>query len=868
MKISRELWLQVEPLLGTALQMEASARPGWLAGIDVAHPEAAPVLRRMLETHDRAAHSRELETLPKLAPWPPSPSSRSPGERIGPFELLRPLGRGGMGEVWLARQADGRIEREVALKLPGSHQQGVAWQERFRRERDILAKLEHPHISRLYDAGVSETGQPWLAMEYVEGLSLIEHVTSRKLSIPGRLALFRQVLAAVAHAHRHLVVHRDLKPANILIDAAGQVKLLDFGIARLVEAGEDANTSGELTRIGGRMMTLRYAAPEQVAADSITTVTDIYSLGVVLHELVTGLAPYQAVRDGKPFTDVMLLQEETSVPSRLALTEAAARDCGLASPKQLARLVSGDLDAIVLKAMRRDPADRYAYVELFDEDIRRHLERRPVKARAGTWRYLAGRFAVRHKLPLALAAAVLVTLLAGLVMTERERRVAVAEKARAERHFASVRKLANAFVFDVHGELEYLAGSLKARQTLVATALRYLDSLAGESRADSELALEVAGAYRRLAEISGDSRGAHLGDPVGARRNAERAAALLEAVEAREPDHINVLREHRVLALLMGRLRLEAGDASGVNETAKAVDIAERITRLTGAVVGDRSNLGATLAEFGGILAVVKDDHEAAAVQLARAIDVLEALVRELPGDLPARASLAYTYERAAMGAEATGRDDQLPRAIDLLTLSIATSESVVRDDPLRVSHAQSLVKRYNNAARVHLRVGDVHGAREWASKARALVGRLVADDPRNVGNASMLAGVLAMASNIEHKGGRFERSIELAREAIAADARLPAETRAGLIVRENVVGAKRSLAASSCALAETGLQPVSRGMGLVEEARRLLAESRSFKRELVDRGIDAREAATAILEIDAELRRCDNAMARVGRAP
>ena len=844
MKLSRELWLEVEPLLGTALEMDADARTAWLAGIAATHPRLAPVLRRMLAAHERAERSRELETVPRLAPAPDWTSDYASGARIGPFELLRALGRGGMGEVWLARQADGRMVREVALKLPAVHQRGAVWRERFSRERDILARLEHPHIARLYDAGITEDGQPWLAMEFVAGLSLSAHVEARPHSIAERLALFRQVLAAVAHAHRHLVVHRDLKPANILVTAAGQVKLLDFGIAKLVDEAAQPAAAEDLTRLGGRVMTLRYAAPEQVGGGAITTATDVYALGVILHELLTGLSPYRAVREGRALLDSMLLQEPETAPSHLAI------------PRPLARRLAGDLDAIVLKALRRDPAARYATVELFDADVLAHLERRPVRARAGTWRYLAGRFAVRRKLPLALAGALLLALVAGLVLVERERRVAVAEKARAERHFASVRKLANAFVFDVHGEIENLAGSLKARKLLVATALQYLDSLADESRADTALALEVASAYRRLAEISGDSRGAHLGDPAGAQRYASRAAALLESIEAREPGHLGALREHRVVALLLGRLRLEGGDSAGIEETAKAAAIAETIARLPGAVPLDRRNLGATLAEYGGILAVVKDDHAAAAVQLARAVGELEALVAGNPADLPARASLAYAYERSAMAAEVSGGDGQLPRAAEMLRRSIETTLGVVRDDPNNVSHSQTLAKRHNNAARVNLRLGRIDLAREEAARGVALVERLLAADPRDVGSASMLSSGLAMASNIEHKAARHEQAIELGRRALAAEARLPAEVRRGLIVRDNIVTAKQSLAASACALP-------SRTLALLEEARALLAESRAFKQELVSRGIDAREASAAIVEIDAELASCEAAIAR-----
>ena len=839
MKLSAELWREVEPLLSHALELGPDERGEWLERVEGTHPQAAPMLRRMLATHERAERARELETATLVASAALRHHMHAAGQAIGPFLLISPLGRGGMGEVWLARHADGHLERNVALKLPASHQQGEVARERFRRERDILARLEHPHIARLYDAGVTPQGQPWLAMELVEGVPIAQ--AARDLPLPGRLALFRQVLSAVALAHRHLVVHRDLKPANILVDASGQVKLLDFGIAKLIEAelaGDD------LTRAGGRVMTLRYAAPEQVTSGEITTATDVYSLGVVLHELLAGVSPYRAVREGRPFTELDLLREEPGAPSRLGL------------PRPLARALEGDLDAIVLKAMRPEARERYASVEQLDADIAAHLGRRPVAARRGTWRYRAGRFALRHKLPIAAAAALLATLVAGTAMVERERRAALAEKARAERHFASVRELANTFIFDVHGEIEPLAGSVQARRTLVATATRYLDALAGESRGDPALSVELAGAYRRLAEISGDARGAHLGDPAAARRHARRAAELLDAARAVSPAELALLRERRVVGLLLGRLRLEGGDNGGVEDTAFAARIAEEAAGMAGATVNDRRDMGATLAEYGGILAVVRDDHAAAAAYLARAVEALEAVVREQPADVPSRASLAYAYERTAAVAEATGRPDELPRAVEMLEKSIAATESVVRDEPLRVFHAQKLGVRYNNSARVRLKAGDVQGARRRAEGAVLLVERLARADAANVSLATMRVATLAMWSHVEMAAGRHARAIELARASIAAHAGLPAEVRASLIVRDSVDDARRSLAASSCALAaQAGAAP--RAAQMRREAHALFAESRAFKEELVARGIDARDAAAALREIEAQLARC-----------
>jgi serine/threonine protein kinase len=496
MKISPELWRQIDPLLTDALEIEDGARQAWLDNVEQTHPQLTPLLRKMLAAHDRAERSQELETVSGLAPAAPAANAFAAGARIGPFILVRLVGRGGMGEVWLANQADGRVERKVALKLPAIYQHSEVLRQRFRRERDILARLAHPNIARLFDAGVSEAegsrAQPYLAMEYIEGESLTDFATARRLPVVERLKLFRQILAAVAHAHRHLVVHRDLKPANILIDQSGQVKLLDFGIAKLVDDEESAASAPDLTRLGGRVMTLRYAAPEQVAEGAASTVTDIYALGVILHELLTGLSPYRAVREGKLLTETALLSEDTSVPSSLALSDAAAAERELASAKLLSRKIAGDLDAIILKAMRRNPSARYASAGQFDEDIERHLGRRPVRAREGTWRYLAGRFVARHKLPIAAAAAVLVTLAAGVVMVERERRVAVREanKARAVQGFLTEQ-------FEKNSRMQ--ANAAKARSKTMREVLIEASDRVGESFGEApELHAELSVVLSRL----------------------------------------------------------------------------------------------------------------------------------------------------------------------------------------------------------------------------------------------------------------------------------------------------------------------------------------------------------------------------------
>jgi tetratricopeptide (TPR) repeat protein/predicted Ser/Thr protein kinase len=834
MKLSRELWLQVEPLLTTALDMDASARPAWLAGIEATHPEVAPVLRRLLQTHERAERSGELETVPRLAPVPDWSSPHAAGARIGPFELICPLGHGGMGEVWLARQADGHVERNIALKLPAVNQRSDVWRERFRRERDILAKLEHPNIARLYDAGVAGTGQPWLAMEFVEGMSLSEYVASRSPSIPERLALFRQVLAAIAHAHRHLVVHRDLKPANILIDGAGQVKLLDFGIAKLVDDGEAADASGELTRLGGRVMTLRYAAPEQVAAGVITTATDIYALGVILHELLTGMSPYRAVREGKPLMDVMLLQEEIAAPR-----------------------VSGDLDAIVLKALRRDPSVRYASVEQFDDDILAHLEKRPVKARAGTWRYLAGRFAIRHKLPLATAAAVLVTLVAGLMMADRERRVAVAEKARAERHFASVRKLANTFIFDVHREIETLPGSLKAREMLVATSLEYLDALAGEAAKDPALMYELAAAYRNIANIQGQPGAANKGDVAASIANFEKAKGLFIELERLKSDDVAWMRQHRALSYALARAYFLKPDPRWRAEIDEAVRIAERISARPGASPNDRSLVAISMGEKAHLTSLVAGTTPETMATLARAIAILEPLVREAPEDFELRKSLVGLYTRTG---KALAQAPTLEEALAYFRKAIALAGQLPAD-PRTQSHEEIVL-----LAEALTLLGRYGEAEQAIAEARRLSEAAIAADPSNPTLLADHVDILADAGKIALRLGDPARAARLDREALALTLRLPPAVQKTRDSRKSVALTKFELAYALLVSAGPAGGDRNKRLASLHEARALLGDvARFIEENRVEKLMVIPDEAQK--EFEAAVRNCNEAIAKLERA-
>ena len=429
-------WPRALALLDEALALPEPQRQAWLDRTAASQPDVLPLLRKLLQAHDRVQANELLATLPKLPPQPLAdrpPAAGQKGQRVGPFELIEPLGQGGMGSVWLARYADGRLKREVAVKLPAaSHNPSAlnSLRERFARERDFLAQLEHPHIARLYDAGVSDAGQPFLAMEYVAGGQPIDRwCDAQRLGIAQRLALFQQVLAAVAYAHQQLVLHRDLKPGNVLVDGQGQVRLLDFGIARLLPPtappgdgggdGAGADEAGafpvtapvDLTEQIGAAFTLGHAAPEQLQQGALSTATDVYALGVMLYQLLTGLSPYQPTRDTRGALEDAVLLATPEAPSGRVLGGDAlvARQTNAAALRQALR---GDLDTITAKALKKNPAERYPTVAALADDLRRHLARLPISARPDSWAYRARLFVARHRLAVAataLASVALVT---------------------------------------------------------------------------------------------------------------------------------------------------------------------------------------------------------------------------------------------------------------------------------------------------------------------------------------------------------------------------------------------------------------------------------------------------------------------------
>jgi eukaryotic-like serine/threonine-protein kinase len=530
--LSPAQWHTLRRLLDEALSRQGEDRQRWLDSLAGAEAAFRPRLNALLAHADSAAGHTLFDTLPKIetgqfAPLPGAAAAGMP-ERIGSYRLIRELGSGGMASVWLAERTDMLQGRQVALKLPHGAWKRAGLAERLEREREILATLEHPNIARLYDAGVAGDGQPWLALEYVAGERIDAWSDRHALDVPARLRLFLQVARAVAHAHANLVVHRDLKPGNILVTDAGEVKLLDFGIAKLLDQGVARET--DLTQQAGRALTPDYAAPEQILGRPVGTAADVYALGVVLYELLAGQRPYVLRRDSLGALEDAILQADIAAPSTCA-------------PPARRKALRGDIDTIVLKALKREPAERYATVAALVEDIERCLAYRPVLAQPDGAMYRLGRFVRRNRLPVAGSMMVALALSVGAGVASWQAVQARAEQRRAQEVLD--------FVTSIFRDADPSFGGQQP-----PSAAELLDR--ARTRVDVQSVPEEATRVELLNVLAESFIGLEDLDRAG----STAQAALEAASRSLGDDHVQVLRARAVLT----RVHRTRGDLAAMRE--------------------------------------------------------------------------------------------------------------------------------------------------------------------------------------------------------------------------------------------------------------------------------------------------------------
>jgi serine/threonine-protein kinase len=520
--LSPEQWTTIQELFHRALELSATERDAFLDSACADDLEIHREVRSLLDAHERGGPLGTLE--PERGADADSgttgePPDRAPTmDRIGPYRAIRELGRGGMGVVYVAERADGQYEQRVAIKVIRREFGESDLRARFEAERQILAHLDHPNIGRLLDGGITEGGRPFLVMELVEGLPIDEYCNRHGLSVQDRLRLFCTVAQAVHHAHRNLVVHRDLKPSNIFVTMDGTPKLLDFGIAKILDPST-VGTTGPETRTGLRLMTPEYASPEQVRGETITTATDVYGLGAVLYELLTGRRPYDL--EGRTAGEVERIIQE-AVPEAPSAVVASSDDpdrplpntasetrsgSGRSEAQRLSRRLRGDLDRVTLMALRKEPGRRYASAQQFAEDVEQYLAGRPIAARADSLGYRSRKFVSRHRWGVIAASAILIALLAGVVASTwqasraaEQAAIASAERERAEDEAAKARQVAGLMVdlFRLSDPTEALGDTVTARQILDRGTERIETEFAGQPEIEAAMLAEVAKVYANI----------------------------------------------------------------------------------------------------------------------------------------------------------------------------------------------------------------------------------------------------------------------------------------------------------------------------------------------------------------------------------
>ena len=712
-------WQRVKGALSLALDQAPSERAAFLRGLETTDPSLCREVAELL-----AQSTGGLNTCAAAlgAPSCDDDAGNDPnvGRRIGAWTLGERLGAGGMGTVYLAHRTDGDFEQTAAVKLlrRGTDTEEVL--RRFRAERQILARLDHPGIVHLLDGGATDDGLPFFVLEWIKGRPLTVH--AQKLSLSGRLRLFQKICASVQYAHERLIVHRDLKPGNILVTADGKPKLLDFGIAKLLEP-DDANADHTLP--GQHRLTPAYASPEQARGEPVTTASDVYALGALLYEMLVGHSPHRfSVPRPSSVELAHVVGQEPAIRASLAAGDDATR-----------RALRGDLDNILAKALEKEPSRRYPTVTALAEDVRRYLDGRPVRARPSTWRYRAGKFMARNRGGVIAAAITLAALTAGAAGTLWQARL-------AERRFADMSALAHSFLFEFQDSIRDLPGSVPARRLLVTKALEYLGRLSTEAGSDPALHRELAAAYVQVGDVQARPNFPNLGDTAGALTSYHRATAIAEALPGDDAS---------------AAVRSDAWDALGnllnnsSGERAQALDLERRALTVRRVLVSrhpadaDRrralatslTSLGDAMMNGNVSLWSKREDILTAEDYLQHALALRETLYREHPNTLYDTRELARVHYRLGVvyllrsrywGGGASALSD----AMDHHRCSVTLREQNLAAHPASGLAKRDLADGLTMKSEAQTRAGDATGALADCRRGIELFDSLVTLDPEN----------------------------------------------------------------------------------------------------------------------------------------
>lgn len=869
-----ELWQTVKEVLHGALELPPADRSAYLEQACGGDAGLRAEVESLLQSYGEAGEFIDSPALGTPLAIDES-AEAAVGTVVGAYRVTGIIGEGGMGTVYRAVRADDEFRTEVAIKVlrRGMEMQHVV--ERFRNERQILAGLNHPYIAKLFDGGTTADGRPYFVMELIVGKPLDEYCDEHRLSTPERLRLFQKICSAVLYAHQNLIVHRDLKPSNILVTGEGAPKLLDFGIAKILgpEAAAELPTMTIM-----RMMTPEYASPEQIRGDPITTATDVYSLGVVLYEILTGHRPYRLrtrqphelahaiceLDPEKPSNIIDAVVEVTVCGKKITLTPewvSGARD---GRPEKLRRRLQGDLDNIVLMAMKKDPQRRYASAGHLAADLERHLTGKPVNARQDTLAYRAGKFFQRHKAPVVIAALGILALIGGTVATAWEAHVARIERARAERRFNDVRRVANSFLFEIHDAIRDLPGSTPARELIVRRGLEFLDGLARESKNNLSLQRELAAGYERVGDVQGQSRQASLGDTKGAMASYRKALAMRESLAAADPNDLTARRELVPNYGKLSDLFWSTGDLKSAMEfSRRGLTISESLASAPTATKLDRQRLATNYLDYGYKQAIVEGDLAGGLENCRKSLRMFEELTAADPNRLLRRIQ-ALGCDRVAEILEANPKT--LPEALAMRHTGLTLKKELLAADPVNTDLRRLVAYSGLEIGGLRAKLGDSAAALQEIQAAMATLEALATADPKNVQyQQDKGLGHLDVATVMLQMGDWRGATAEFQRALDALEHLTPAGP-PNMQARFQIADARLGLGKAYSALASDQAQPPARRAQLWAQAETWYKQSLPDLVALRDAGNLLPQNAPKVVEASHGVARCEAELKMLGR--
>ncbi len=868
-----EEWQRVRPILESALELDASSRASFLDG---ACPDSfvRHEVESLLESHEQAGTEvLNPASPPTLHLEGESQFRLAKGKRIGAYEIVEEIALGGMGAVYRAVRADGEYKQQVALKIVRSELGADFTGARFKNERQILASLDHPNIAKILDGGTTAGGVPFFVMELVKGRRVDQYCDDHKLTTTERLNLFLQICSAVQYAHQRLIIHRDIKPGNILVNAEGVPKLLDFGIAKIL-ASSEINAEPAQTISLMRLLTPQYASPEQIKGEAITTASDVYALGVVLYELLTGRTPYNVSTRTPHEISRAVCENEPGKPSTVALRKTTTIDGDGAlwiesselsavregSDEKLSKRLNGDLDNIVLMALRKEPQRRYASVDQFAQDIRRHLAHLPVLAREDTFGYRASKFVARHRTGVAVAAMVTIALLSLTAITLRQARIARAERARAERRFNDVRKLANSLIFEVHDSISELPGATATRKLILERAQEYLDGLAKESANDPALLSELATAYGRLASVLGNGRDANLGQTTKAIENGRKAVELRKAASALQPENRDFRRDlaasYNNLALLLG------GQGEGKESEKYRRDALAILEPLAASNPDDRRAqyaLAKSYELFGGFFGA---DHNREAIEyFAKSLKIYDLLAKADPNNDQYKVEVSFAHKHLGSRLAVL---NQLDEALDHYHQALAIDEAQLAARPDNLNTRYFITYTYSDTGYILGQRGDYDASNSYYRKSLAIRKAMVDADPHDIRARTGLANnYFAIGWNLERKQD-FPGALDLFKQALALRETLSSSNPGNPSLKFNIANTQAAVGNSYAEMASKSQSPLKK-VQYCREAESWYHEMLPVFLQKKEQGKLAADDVDTLSKTQQRIDECDRTIARLG---